>query len=244
MEFGDDEDALPRVEQTPNMGDEFDAPLTMPGIGIEEPPLADTYVSGTYDGLADDADADPLAAGGDFDDFTPPSADAKGYGHDVPYDFPGEPESPMLNRSSTSVGLGASSGVGDEEIDIDTHGLIDETMQRLSFVHGVFGVLIVDKDGLIVRATMPLEEAAKLAGPTLSLLQRAKSCAAVHEGDELQMLCVRTRKYELLMCLEASGAFAICVLQDPSPEKVTDATDAPVTSAARSVLRAAAGTVL
>ena len=220
MEFGDDEDALPRVEQTPNMGDEFDAPLTMPGIGIEEPPLADTYVSGTYDGLADDADADPLAAGGDFDDFTPPSADAKGYGHDVPYDFPGEPESPMLNRSSTSVGLGASSGVVDEEIDIDTHGLIDETMQRLSFVHGVFGVLIVDKDGLIVRAPMP------------------------HEGDELQMLCVRTRKYELLMCLEASGAFAICVLQDPSPEKVTDATDAPVTSAARSVLRAAAGTVL
>jgi hypothetical protein len=55
---------------------------------------------------------------------------------------------------------------------------------------------------------------------------------------------VRTRKYELLMCLEANGAFAICVFQDPSPETVTDATDAPVTSAARSVLRAAAGTVL
>ena len=33
------------------------------------------------------------------------------------------------------------------------------------------------------------------------------------------MLCVRTRKHELLLCSEATGAFAICVVQDPSPEE-------------------------
>ena len=70
------------------------------------------------------------------------------------------------------------------------------------------GVLIVDRDGLIVHATMPPQEAAQLTGPALQLLQRARS--ACDEDDELEMLCVRTRKYEMLLCSEMKGAFAVC----------------------------------
>ena len=109
----------------------------------------------------------------------------------------------------------STSSIG-EEIDINTHAMIDETVQRLSFVHGVLGVLIVDREGRIVRATMPLEEAAVLSGPALSLLSRARE-AVRKDDDELRMLCVRTRKHEMLLCSEADGAFAVCVIQDPTP---------------------------
>ena len=66
---------------------------------------------------------------------------------------------------------------------------------------------------------MPPEEAAQLTGPTLSMLQRARSTVNRDADDQLQMLCVRTKKYEMLLCSEADGKYAICVLQDPQPEQ-------------------------
>ena len=272
-EYDEYGDPVPSVSQTPGYDetlggdyaeDGLTPPLAMPGVGQpdgnDDAHLGDNGEApggdygealGEYDGgeqLDANPEADPLAAAGDYDGFNPPatSTPPRYAGDKMAYDFPGggESASPDGGMLNASVGLGASSGGVDEEIDIDTHGLIDETVQRLSFIHGVLGVMIVDRDGLIVHATMPLDEAARLAGPTLTLLQRAKGCAALANGDELQMLCVRTRKYELLLCSEADGAFAICVLQDPSPEKAADATDAPITSAARSVLRASVGMML
>ena len=70
---------------------------------------------------------------------------------------------------------------------------------------------------------MPMEEAAELTEPTLQLLHRAKECCAhdsgLREDDEFTMLCVRTRKYEMLLSAEENGAFAILVLQDPTPSQ-------------------------
>ena len=163
---------------------------------------------------------------------------------EVVYDYPASPGGGALGQSG-GVGVASTSSLP-EEIDISTHGLIDETVQRLSGVHGVLGVLIVDADGRIVHATMPMEEAAKLASPTLQLLQRARSCAAATPDDELRMLCVRTRKYELLLCSEQQGAFAVCVLQDIAPtvgEAAAAAAPAEATPTARSVLSGAMGTV-
>lgn len=181
-------------------------------------------------------------------------------GDEMAYDFPGEP-SPMgghggggappyhmqdgptspLGRSYGSQHAQSTSSLP-EEIDVNTHALIDETIQRLSFVHGVLGVLIVDRDGLIVRATMPMEEAAQLSGPTLSLLSRARDTVKKAEADgddELRMLCVRTRKHELLLCSEADGAFAVCVVQDPTPASADEANvvGAAKSQAAKAVLR-------
>lgn len=132
-----------------------------------------------------------------------------------------EPPYTMSHAVPDSPGAdlhGASTSSLPEEIDVNTAGLIDETMQRLACHTGVSGILITDRDGLIVRATMPLEEAAEYAGPTLQLLQRARDCASLRTDDEFQMLCVRTRKHEMLLCSEAQGAFAICVLQEPQPD--------------------------
>ena len=102
-------------------------------------------------------------------------------------------------------------------------------------------MLIVDRDGAIVHATIPSDEAARLAGPTLQLLSRARDVVDLGESDELQMLCVRTRKHEMLFCSEADAAFAICVIQDTAP--VDGAPSLVFSKAARSVLRAGVGEV-
>lgn len=150
------------------------------------------------------------------------------------YDFPGE-----AACGSPGGGFGATSMSIGEEIDVNTTGLIEETVQRLSFVHGVLGVLIIDRDGLIVHATMPMDEAAQLTGPVLSMLNRARAVAALRADDEFQMLCVRTRKHELLLCSEADGAFAVCVVQDPTPASADEANvvGAAKSQAAKAVLR-------
>ena len=160
------------------------------------------------------------AEGGGFDQRAEPAEDD--FPANMAYDFPGgggglNNGSNPMNESTGSQGFGqASTSSLPEEIDVNTQGLIEETVQRLSFIRGVMGVLIVDRDGLIVHATMPPQEAAQLTGPALQLLQRARS--ACDEDDELEMLCVRTRKYEMLLCSEMKGAFAVCVVQDPTPE--------------------------
>ena len=223
------------------------------------PPGGDYYDEhgagdGGFDaGTAAAAEDDYLDGDGfdEFDSTTRPQAPRAGDAHfdrppaEIVYDYPGSPGGGALGQSG-GVGVTSTSSLP-EEIDISTHGLIDETVQRLSSVHGVLGVLIVDAEGRIVHATMPMEEAAKLAGPTLQLLQRASTCAAATPDDELRMLCVRTRKYELLLCSEAQGAFAVCVLQDIAPTvgEVANAAAAPAeaTPAARSVLGGVAGTV-
>lgn len=196
-----------------------------PGDAYDNEDYVDAGLPGEqqdYDELQPPA-GDGLDEAGDFDENgfvdtrvpvdVPAAFDSQDHrGGEVPYDFPGgvdaEPPSPALGKSTGSL---------PEEIEINTHGLIEETVQRLSFVHGVLGVLIMDRDGLIVHATMPMEEAAQLTGPTLALLSRARECAKLRPDDEFTMLTVRTRKHEMLFCSEANGAFAICVIQDPTP---------------------------
>lgn len=163
------------------------------------------------------------------------AAGAAEVGSEMTYDYPGNelhgfgnvvPPSPAGNQFGQSAGsqgfANASVSSLPEEIEINTHGLINETVERLSFIHGVLGVLIIDREGLIVHATMPMEEAAQLTGPVLQMLSRARECAKLglgpgDDGEPLSMLTVRTRKHEMLLCSEQSGAFAICVLQDPTP---------------------------
>ena len=219
-------------------GEDYGAAADGGGAGGLLPPGDGGYDDEGYGNGYDDNGGG--GGGGDFDD-TPfhdgmeaAAAAATGDDDGMTYDYPGSDQSKAvmgmpgsdLPPPSPAPGLGQSTGSQGfanasvsslpEEIDVSTHGLIDETVQRLSFIHGVVGVLIIDRDGLVVHATMPMEEAALLTGPVLQLLSRARECAKVG-GDELTMLTVRTRKHEMLLCSEQGGAFAICVLQDPSP---------------------------
>ena len=84
------------------------------------------------------------------------------------------------------------------------------------------GVLIVDRDGLVVRSTLPPADAARYAANMLPLLERAQLCAEAVDGpkSKLHMLCVRTRKHEMLMCTEQSMLFSILILQDPNADSV------------------------
>jgi len=132
----------------------------------------------------------------------------------------GEPAAPMSPATPLGQSMGHSS-VG-EELDVNTEALIEETIERLSFVHGVQGVLIVDRDGLVIRTTLPTSDAARYASNMLPLLERAQQVAESIEGpkSELRMLCVRTRKHEMLLCTERSMLFSILILQDPNAETV------------------------
>ena len=200
------------------------------------------------DGYGDDGLLPPPAEGdGYYGDEPLPPHEADEYGDapdEMQYDFPGDARAgdppPNLGASLGSQAGGmcaASTSSLPEEIDVTTHGLIDETVQRLTFVHGVLGVMIIDADGKIVHATMPPEEAAQLTGPTMQMLQRARATCK-NLDDELQMLCVRTRKYEMLLCAEADAKFAICVLQDPQPD-TAETSLVFETKAAKSVLKGA-----
>ena len=217
-EYANDDDALGALD---NALDEYAAGA---------PPPADEFYSGANPEAGRDyydVDTEYDRAAG-FAQRAEPS-EREGDDDARAYDFPGQQSydpnfrgggggNPM-NESTGSQGFGAAStGSLPEEIDVNTHGLIEETVQRLSFIRGVMGVLILDRDGLIVHATMPPQEAAQLTGPALQLLQRARS-SLTDDGDELEMLCVRTRKYEMLLCSEMKGAFAVCVVQDPTPEQ-------------------------
>mmetsp|Transcript_44189 Transcript_44189/g.116690 ORF Transcript_44189/g.116690 Transcript_44189/m.116690 type:complete len:252 (-) Transcript_44189:166-921(-) len=128
----------------------------------------------------------------------------------------GEPAAPLSPPTPLGQSIGHSS-VG-TDIDVNTEALIEETIERLSRVHGVQGVVIVDRDGLIIRSTLATAMASRYGAYMLPLLERARQCAEVVDGpkSKLHMLCVRTRKHEMLMCAEPSALFSILILQDPN----------------------------
>ena len=131
-----------------------------------------------------------------------------------------EPPSPINPLATSTASLDRQSMASSirSNIDINTQGLVEETMERLSRVRGVMGVLILDAHGLIVRTTMDERRAAQHAVPVQQLVQRALSVVALTPGDRLGMLCVRTNKHEMLICNEKHGSFTILVIQDPNAE--------------------------
>jgi predicted regulator of Ras-like GTPase activity (Roadblock/LC7/MglB family) len=200
--------------------------------GYAPPPGEDGYGPPGEDGYGppgEDGYGPPPGEDGYAD--APPAAERA-------YDFPGDPD---LGRSygSQAGGFGAASTSSlPEDIDVNTNGLIDETMQKLTHVPGVYAVLLIDKEGRIVHATMPAEEAAQLTAPTLQMLRSGRiAVEASSPGDELQMLCVRTRMYEMLLCGEVSGAFAVCVLQDPQPQQLEASLASDVANGTKSIKR-------
>ena len=133
-----------------------------------------------------------------------------------------EPPSPIDPLAASAASMGGRS-VGSncsiqEDLDVNTSGLVEETMERLSRVRGVLGVMIIDSEGRVVRTTMDDKAAAQHAVPVQQLVQRALGVVALTPGDRFGMLCVRTTKHEMLMCHERQGAFTILVIQNPNAE--------------------------
>mmetsp|Transcript_22153 Transcript_22153/g.45236 ORF Transcript_22153/g.45236 Transcript_22153/m.45236 type:complete len:205 (-) Transcript_22153:130-744(-) len=128
-----------------------------------------------------------------------------------------EPPSPM-DPHAQSLGMQSSVGSIREDIDVNSQGLVEETLERLGRVRGVLGVLILDSEGTVIRTTMDERSVSKYTSPVLQLLQRAHGVVGLTPNDRLGMLCVRTSKHEMLMCSERHAAFSILVIQNPSAE--------------------------
>mmetsp|Transcript_30805 Transcript_30805/g.73091 ORF Transcript_30805/g.73091 Transcript_30805/m.73091 type:complete len:245 (+) Transcript_30805:48-782(+) len=123
-----------------------------------------------------------------------------------------EPPSPMDPHCASMGGQShASIGSIGEDIDVNSHGLVEETLERLSRVRGVLGVLLLDGAGTVIRTTMEDRAVAKYSAPVAQLLQRAHGVVGLTPHDRLGMLCVRTSKHEMLMCNQ--HGFSILVLQ-------------------------------
>jgi len=101
----------------------------------------------------------------------------------------------------------------EESINLTSDSMISETIDRLSYVHGVLGVVIFDQESQVIRTTLEKVQAAKVAATALQLLQRAR--AVVEDDDALGTLAVRTKKHEMLLSLSENGGFGIAVLQNP-----------------------------
>ena len=82
------------------------------------------------------------------------------------------PPSPMDPHCASMGGQShASLGSIGEDIDVNSQGLVEESLERLSRVRGVLGVLILDGAGAVIRSTMEDKEDAKYASPVAQLLQ-------------------------------------------------------------------------
>jgi hypothetical protein len=77
-----------------------------------------------------------------------------------------EPPSPMDPHCASMGGQShASIGSIGEDIDVNSQGLVEETLERLSRVRGVLGVLILDGGGAVIRTTMEDQAVAKYSSP-------------------------------------------------------------------------------
>ncbi len=132
----------------------------------------------------------------------------------------GSPDGNRYPAAARSPGSGI-----DEDIQMKTEELVQETLERIGRVHGVIGAVILDADGLVLRATLPPADASRYAAAACQLLQRARAVVrepATEPGDVLTMLRVRTRKHELVICAEAVGKYALLVVQNPYLSATTD----------------------
>lgn len=144
--------------------------------------------------------------------------DAEAYDSFQPLHEAVVPPSPVAPPSPTRRGPPSPTHSSvNESIEIKTEPLIEESMERLSYVQGVLGVVIFDRDGGIIRTTMELADAARYATRGAALLERARASADAL-SEQLDTLAVRTKKFELLLSASPTGSFCILVVQNPYSE--------------------------
>ena len=110
----------------------------------------------------------------------------------------------------------------DEEARFDAHRTshLDDALQRLARVRGVRSATVVDlATGAIVLSTALADAeatayCARLAEHVPPLLHRATLCVRGAGDTPLELLCITSRKYELLLCADSACGCAIVVEQD------------------------------
>ncbi|KAJ1952209.1 hypothetical protein EC988_003676, partial [Linderina pennispora] len=91
---------------------------------------------------------------------------------------------------------------------------IDETVNRLASKRGVESVIVMTKDGRVIRTTGETERS-ELHGKLLSKLARdaAEIVEELESSDELSFLRIRTTKHEIMVALDHS--YLLVVIQAP-----------------------------
>mmetsp|Transcript_22838 Transcript_22838/g.48217 ORF Transcript_22838/g.48217 Transcript_22838/m.48217 type:complete len:111 (-) Transcript_22838:1313-1645(-) len=103
-----------------------------------------------------------------------------------------------------------------EATDASTIAEIEETIARISSHNGVEGVMIMNRQGAIVKSTLVDKEQTKTQSAELTNLTAKASniVALLNPDDELKFLRIRSKQREILVSPEKE--YILVVIQNPN----------------------------
>ena len=95
---------------------------------------------------------------------------------------------------------------------------VEETLKRIQSHRGVTGILIVDRNGVVIKTNMPAEDAKEHAALISQLTVKARGVVrTLDPHNDLTFLRVRTRKYEIMVAPDKE--YMLFVIQNPDKEE-------------------------
>ena len=92
--------------------------------------------------------------------------------------------------------------------------ILDRTVKRLSAREGVEGILICDKDGLVLRSNMPPDDAERIAGYVSSLVTKVyRVVDHIPKVGDLSSLFIEIPKKEIIVTPDLEAGFTIVVIK-------------------------------
>jgi len=142
-----------------------------------------------------------------------------------PSRLPPQPQSPAFSQSSSTQGgasltTAAAAGTGAVAAapQAPAPPEVESTLTRLSAHRNVRGVLILSRQGPIIRHSGGIfegEQGRKYAAAVKRIVDCCKAgLDDIEEGDELRFLRMRTKRHELM--ISPDDKYLLVVLQDPS----------------------------
>ncbi|KAJ2829055.1 hypothetical protein GGI24_002233 [Coemansia furcata] len=94
---------------------------------------------------------------------------------------------------------------------------IDETINRLGSKKGVESVMVLTKDGRVIRTTATPKHS-EIQGKLLSRLARdaAEIVEELESQDDLSFLRIRTKRHEIMLALDHN--YLLVIVQSPQKE--------------------------
>ncbi|MFW9992236.1 MAG: roadblock/LC7 domain-containing protein [Candidatus Odinarchaeota archaeon] len=93
--------------------------------------------------------------------------------------------------------------------------ILDRTVKRLSAREGVLGILIIDKDGLVLRSNMPPDDAERIAGYVSSMVTKVyRVIDNIDQVGELASIFIEIPKKEVIVTPDLDAGFTIIVLKE------------------------------
>ncbi|RKP27448.1 hypothetical protein SYNPS1DRAFT_12653 [Syncephalis pseudoplumigaleata] len=103
---------------------------------------------------------------------------------------------------------------GPSDITAPTEFNIEETVERIASRKGVHGVVILNRQGMAVRSTLPIDMTRQYAHLLSGLVQQTRNVVQdLDSENQLTFMRIRTKKHELMIA--PSPEYLLVVIQNP-----------------------------